>query len=46
MQHIEQYIEKRTKELEHQIIKQRWQQLVLEQAVADIQDKKKAPQED
>lgn len=46
MQHIEQYIDKRTKELQHQIIKQRWQQLALEQAVADIRDKKKAPQED
>lgn len=46
MEHIEHYIENRTKELEHQIIKQRWQQLALEQAVADIRDKKKAPQED
>lgn len=46
MKHIEHYIEKRTQELEHQIIKQRWQQLALEQAVADIRDKKKAPRED
>lgn len=46
MKNIEHYIEKRTQELEHQIIKQRWQQLALEQAVADIRDKKKAPRED
>ena len=46
MEHIEHYIEKRTQELQQQIIKQRWQQVTLEKAVADIRDKKKAPQED
>lgn len=46
MERIEQYIDKRTQELQQQIIKQRWQQLALEKAVADIHDKKKAPQED
>lgn len=46
MKHIEHYIDKRTQELQQQIIKQRWQQSALEKAVADIHDKKKAPQED
>ena len=46
MEIIEQYIDKRTQELQQQIIKQRWQQLALEKAVADIHDKKKAPQEE
>ena len=46
MERIEQYIDKRTQELQQQIIKQRWQQLALEKAVADIHDKKKAPQEE
>ena len=46
MKHIEHYIDKRTQALQQQIIKQRWQQLALEKAVADIHDKKKAPQEE
>ena len=46
MKHIEHYIEKRTKELQQQIIKQRLPQVTLEKAIADIRDKKKAPQED
>lgn len=46
MEHIEHYIEKRTQELQQQIIKQRWHQVTLEKAIADIRDKKKAPQED
>lgn len=47
MKHIEHYIDKRTQELQQQIIKQRWQQTALEQAVSDIhKGKKKAPQED
>lgn len=46
MKHIEHYIEKRTQELQQQIIEQRWHQVTLEKAIADIRDKKKAPQED
>ncbi len=46
MEHLEYYLEKRTQELQQQIIKQRWQQSALEQAVSDIRDKKKAPRED
>lgn len=46
MKHIEHYIDKRTQALQQQIIKQRWQQVALEQAVSDIRNKKKAPQED
>ena len=46
MKHIEHYIDKRTQALQQQIIKQRWQQVALEQAVSDIREKKKAPQED
>lgn len=47
MEHLEYYLDKRTQELQQQIIKQRWQQTALEQAVSDIhKDKKKAPQED
>ena len=46
MKHIEHYIDKRAQALQQQIIKQRWQQVALEQAVSDIREKKKAPQED
>ncbi|MGN9057891.1 hypothetical protein ACTNA4_15915 [Bariatricus sp. HCP28S3_A7] len=46
MKHIEHYIDKRTQALQQQIIKQRWQQVTLEQVVSDIRNKKKAPQED
>ena len=46
MERIEQYIDKRTQALQQQIIKQRWQQVALKQAVSDIRNKKKAPQED
>ena len=46
MKHIDHYIDKRTQVLQQQIIKQRWQQVALEQAVSDIREKKKAPQED
>ena len=46
MKHIEHYIDKRTQALQQQIIKQRWQQVTLEQVVSYIRNKKKAPQED
>lgn len=43
---IESYINKRTKQLQQEIIRQQWQQIHLEKAVEEIhenQNKKKAP---
>lgn len=50
MQWITNYIDKRTQELQQEIIRQQWQKVYLEKAVSEIhdrqQDTNKAPQED
>lgn len=49
MERLEQYIDKRTQELQEQITRQRWQQVYLEKAVEEIhsrQNIEKAPPED
>ena len=50
MQWITNYIDKRTQELQQEIIRQQWQNVYLEKAVSEIHDRQldinKAPQED
>lgn len=50
MQWLTAYLDRRTQELQQEIIRQQWQKAYLEKAVAEIhnmqQDKNKAPQED
>lgn len=46
MEWLESYINKRTQELQQEILRKQWQQIHLEKAVEEIhskQDKKKAP---
>ena len=43
MEWIETYINKRTQELQQEIIRKQWQQTYLEKAVDEIQNIKKAP---
>lgn len=50
MQWLTTYLDKRTQELQQEIIRQQWQKVYLEKAVSEIhdrqQDTNKAPQED
>ena len=50
MQWLTAYLDRRTQELQQEIIRQQWQKVYLEKAVSEIhdrqQDKNKAPQED
>ncbi|MCI5901404.1 MAG: hypothetical protein SOY73_00025 [Blautia sp.] len=50
MQWITNYIDKRTQELQQEIIRQQWQKVYLEKVVSEIHDRQhdtnKAPQED
>lgn len=50
MQWITNYIDKRTQELQQEIIRQQWQKVYLEKALSEIHDRQpdinKAPQED
>ena len=50
MDWLEKYLDKRTSQLQQQIIKQRWQQDTLEKAVEEVhtkkQDTKKTPSDD
>ena len=50
MQWITNYIDRRTQELQQEIIRQQWQKVYLEKAVSEIHDRQqdinKAPQED
>ena len=50
MQWLTAYLDRRTQELQQEIIRQQWQKVYLEKAVAEIhnrqQDTNKAPQED
>ena len=50
MQWLTAYLDRRTQELQQEIIRQQWQKVYLEKAVAEIHDRQpdtnKAPQED